>query len=113
LASATPTLMLRYLLSFSCSLALFALPAAEAPIDGTRVAELYERALVAENFKGAQIEGILLGEPESANGDFEYSSEFTVRQNGRAKHCEDWRFKLKKAERAWYVTDIRRGRCSG
>ncbi len=84
----------------------------EAPAPD-QVTALYTQALLAESFAGAQIENVLLGEPEMQGGEYRYSSEFTVREKGRTKHCEDWHFRLKKAQRTWYVSDIAKGRCSG
>lgn len=113
LHGATPTLMLPYSFLLLQALALMVPPAAEELPAPARVAELIARALVAENFAGAQIEDVLLGEPETKGADFQYYSEFTVREKGKTKRCEDWRFKLKKAQRTWYVSEIARGRCSG
>lgn len=79
----------------------------------SRVTELYKRALLADNFAGAQIENVLLGDPEGHGSEYRYSSEFTVRDNGKTRHCEDWHFRLSKAQGAWYVSEVVKGRCSG
>jgi hypothetical protein len=79
----------------------------------SQVTELYKRALQAESFAGAQIENVLLGDPEAQAGVYRYSSEFTVREKGKTKHCEDWHFRIKKAQHTWYVSEIAKGRCSG
>lgn len=91
----------------------FALNATNDLPGANQVAALYTQALLAESFVGAKIENVLLGEPEMQGGEYRYSSEFTVREKGRTKHCEDWHFRLKKAQQTWYISDIAKGRCSG
>ncbi len=105
--------MVKFLMSLSLMLMAAELPAIENPPENRLVTELYVHALLAEKFSGSKIENVLLSEPDTLADSYRYASEFSVISNGKTMHCEDWHFKLKKAERSWYVTEIARGRCSG
>jgi hypothetical protein len=92
---------------------LSGLAALETPPETSRVADLYSQALVADKFSGSAIDEVLLSDPEILNGEYRYSSEFTVKTNGKKIRCEDWRFTLKNSQQTWYISAITRGRCSG
>ncbi|AFM12066.1 hypothetical protein [Turneriella parva] len=105
--------MKRFRVILSALVVILAIDASDEVPAASLVTELYTRALLAESFAGAQIENVLLGDPEAHAGVYRYSSEFTVREKGKTKHCEDWHFRIKKAQRTWYVSEIAKGRCSG
>lgn len=105
--------MRSFVIILSVMSSLKGLVALENPPETRRVSELYMHALVAEKFAGSLIEDVLLSDPETAGDEYRYSSEFTVKTNGKKIHCEDWRFSVKKSQQSWYIVKLARGRCSG